>query len=349
MAARLAPRDPEINEDHLAAKARETVVRLNDSRLVIFSAIALDEGEMARLEAYGRPAFLIVPSDKHRLDAKIWKDRYLAMQVVAPEGARAKIEKVVRVDTFAPDFEDSNVQFVTVPGTRAKEAALVARTPNGTTLVLNDLVGNIRNEAGVGGWLLRMAGFAGKQAQIPRVVKMALIKDPTALRAQLLQWAEIESLKRILVSHSARSMPERISWWFFATGPHLSLTMPARVRTSVLWKAIQRTRQTDLAGIDSEPSQTCSVDRDRSCHALERELNMVQLWTSLGRVSRLPGAATIERSVDEWLDSLSQWLHSVPTSPDLIQRAAKRVFEKRLARLQLKAAAALMSPRRSGS
>ena len=182
---------------------RMTVVRLNDSRLVVFSAIALDEGEMARLEAYGRPAFLIVPSDKHRLDAKIWKDRYPAMQVVAPEGARAKIEKIVPVDTFAPDFEDSNVQFVAVPGTRGKEAALVARTPNGTTLVLNDLVGNIRNEAGVGGWLLRMAGFAGKQAQIPRVVKMALIKDPTALRAQLLQWAEIESLKRILVSHGS--------------------------------------------------------------------------------------------------------------------------------------------------
>jgi hypothetical protein len=182
---------------------RMTVVRLNDSRLVVFSAIALDEGEMARLEAYGRPAFLIVPSDKHRLDARVWKDRYPAMQVVAPEGARANVEKIVPVDTFAPQFGDSNVQFVAVPGTRGKEAALVARTPAGTTLVLNDLVGNIRNETGVGGWLLRMAGFAGKRAQIPRVVKMALIKDPHALRAQLLQWAEIESLKRILVSHGS--------------------------------------------------------------------------------------------------------------------------------------------------
>jgi hypothetical protein len=182
---------------------RMTVVRLSDSRLVVFSAIALDEDEMAWLEAYGRPAFLVVPSDKHRLDAKIWKDRYPAMQVVAPEGARAKIEKIVPVDTVAPRFDDLNVQFVAVPGTRGKEAALVVRTPNGTTLVLNDLVGNIRNESGVGGWLLRMAGFAGKKAQIPKVVKMALIKDANAFRAQLLQWAQIESLKRILVSHGS--------------------------------------------------------------------------------------------------------------------------------------------------
>ena len=182
---------------------RMTVVRLNGSRLVVFSAIALDEDEMASLEAYGRPAFLIVPSDKHRLDAKIWKDRYPAMQVVAPEGARAKVEKTVPVDTVEPRFDDPNVQFVAVPGTRGHEAALVVRTQNGTTLVLNDLVGNIRNESGFGGWLLRIAGFAGKEAQIPKVVKMMLIDDTNALRAQLLQWAEIESLKRILVSHGS--------------------------------------------------------------------------------------------------------------------------------------------------
>jgi len=182
---------------------RMTVVRLSDSRLVVFSAIALDEDEMATLEAYGRPAYLIVPSDKHRLDAKIWKDRYPEMRVVAPEGARAKVAETVPVDTAAPRFDDPNVQFVTVPGTRGHESALVVRTPNGTTLLLNDIVGNIRNASGVGGWLLRIAGFAGKEAQIPKVVKMAMIADTKALRDQLLEWAEIESLKRILVSHGS--------------------------------------------------------------------------------------------------------------------------------------------------
>jgi hypothetical protein len=193
----------EIHMPLMDLPRRMTVVRLNDSRLVVFSAIALDEDEMAALEAYGRPAYLIVPSDKHRLDAKIWKDRYPAMQVVAPEGARAKAEETVPVDTAAPRFDDANVQFMSVPGTRGREAALVVRTPNGTTLVLNDVVGNIQNASGFGGWLLQIAGFAGKEAQIPRVVKMAIIEDTNALRAQLLQWAEIESLKRIIVSHGS--------------------------------------------------------------------------------------------------------------------------------------------------
>lgn len=50
---------------------------------------------------------------------------------------------------------------------------------------------------------LAHGGLRRQRAQIPRVVKVALIKDPNAVRAQLLQWAEIESLKRILVSHGS--------------------------------------------------------------------------------------------------------------------------------------------------
>ena len=194
-----------VGEIHMPLKdlpRRMTVVRLTDASLVVFSAIALDEDEMSALEAYGRPAYLVVPSDKHRL-AKTWKDRYPEIQVVAPEGARAKVEEAVSVDTVTPRFDDPNVQFVTVPGTRGREAALVVQTPKGTTLVLNDVVGNIRDAAGFGGWLLHLAGFAGKEAQVPAVVKMAVIEDTKALRTQLLQWSEIDTLVRILVSHGS--------------------------------------------------------------------------------------------------------------------------------------------------
>lgn len=50
---------------------RMTIARLSGRRLVVFNAIALDENNMRFLEAYGQPAFLVVPSDKHRMDAKI--------------------------------------------------------------------------------------------------------------------------------------------------------------------------------------------------------------------------------------------------------------------------------------
>jgi hypothetical protein len=156
---------------------------------------------MRVLHTYGEPAFLVVPSDKHRLDAKVWKERYPAMQVIAPIGARKKVEQVVHVDALIPQFEDPTVEFITVPGTGGHEAALLVHTVNGATLVLNDLVGNIRRTSGFGGWFLRMMKFAGDEPQIPRPVQWAIIKDRPALRAQFLKWAALPTLKRILVSH----------------------------------------------------------------------------------------------------------------------------------------------------
>jgi hypothetical protein len=180
---------------------RMTVVRLADGRLVVFSAISLDEAQMREIEACGPPSFLVVPNDHHRLDAKAWKERYPAMQVVAPEGARKKVEEVVRVDTTDPRWGDPNVQFVTVPGTKGRESALVVTTPNGTTLVLNDVIGNMPGESGFGGWFLRTMGFAGDEPHIPRPVKLLMVDDKAALRQQLLKWAAIDSLGCILVSH----------------------------------------------------------------------------------------------------------------------------------------------------
>ena len=193
----------EVDMPLMKLQRRMTVVRLSAARLLVWSAIALDETETAALERHGRPTFLVVPNDHHRLDAKGWKERYPQLVVVAPAGARDKVAEVVAVDTTAPDFDDPSVRFLAVPGTRGHEAALVVQRPAGTTLVLNDLVGNIQTEQGFGGWLLRLMGFAGQAAHIPAPVRLMLVKDTDALRAQLLQWAELPALKRIIVSHGA--------------------------------------------------------------------------------------------------------------------------------------------------
>jgi hypothetical protein len=184
---------------------RMTVVRLRDGRLVIFSAIALDEAEMRRLEDFGTPAFLIVPSDHHRMDAKIWKERYPALRVIAPPGARAAVEEAVPVDASVgdrgADFGDPSVRLVIVPGTGGREAALEIRRPGGFTLVVNDVVGNIGDARGFGGWLLKRMGFAGDEPHVPAPVKLNMVESKKALRAQFLAWADDAALRRILVSH----------------------------------------------------------------------------------------------------------------------------------------------------
>ena len=180
---------------------RMTVVRLRDGSLVVYSAIALDEDQMARLDAFGRVAWLVVPGDDHRLDAKIWLQRYPTTHVAAPAGAREKALQVVPVESTSPDFGDTDVQWVTVPGTREHEAALVVRGAKGTTLVINDLIANLRHEHGFTGWMLRLMGFAGDEPHIPGVRRLAMIKDSGALADQLLAWSEIGDLHTVLVSH----------------------------------------------------------------------------------------------------------------------------------------------------
>ena len=180
---------------------RMTLVRLRDGALVVFSAIALDEDEMRAIEAFGRPAFLIVPNDHHRMDAKIWKDRYPAICVVAPQGAREAVEDAVPVDAIEPDFGDPSVRLVIVPGTDGREAALEIRRPGGLTLVINDVIGNIRDAHGFGGWLLKRMGFAGDEPHLPAPVRLNMVADKQALRGQFLAWANDPALRRILVSH----------------------------------------------------------------------------------------------------------------------------------------------------
>ena len=180
---------------------RMTIVRLRDRRLVIFSAIALDEGEMDRIETFGRPAFLVVPNDHHRLDARIWKDRYPALQVIAPPGAWEAVEEEVPVDATSPDFGDPAVAFLVVPGTDGRECALEVTGPDGLTLVLNDIVADVHGEHGIGGWLLRRMGFAGDEPQVPAPVKRAMIADKAALHDLFLRWAERSDLRRLIVSH----------------------------------------------------------------------------------------------------------------------------------------------------
>lgn len=180
---------------------RMTVVRLKDQRLVVFSAIALDEPQMRRLETFGTPAFLVVPGDHHRTDARIWKDRYPQMRVIAPEGARDAVTEAVPVDATTADFNDPEVSVVTVPGTHDHEAALIVRRPSGTTLIVNDLIGNLHNQPGFSGLVLGWLGFAGKTPHVPSPVKPGLPEDRAALRRQLLAWADDLQLKRIIVSH----------------------------------------------------------------------------------------------------------------------------------------------------
>jgi hypothetical protein len=180
---------------------RMTIVRLSDGRLIIYSAISLDEVEMNALESYGTPSYLIVPGDIHRMDAKPWKDRYPALKVIAPSGAREKVSEIVPVDATTVDFSDPAVHFMTMPGTGEKEAVLMIETDSGTTIVLNDLIFDLANRPGVSGWLFKLIGLTGDEPHVPLPVKLKEVEDKQAVAEQLDRWARLPKLQRVIISH----------------------------------------------------------------------------------------------------------------------------------------------------
>jgi hypothetical protein len=181
---------------------RMTVVGLSRNRSAIFSAIALQEAGMRRVEEVGKPSFLIVPNGHHRLDAHAWKERYPKLKVICPPGAKESVAEAVPVDSTDDILSDKEVDFVVVEGTGEAEAALVVRREGGTTLIVNDMIANVRHPRGVGAKIIaRLAGFGVKRPRVPRVVKRMMIKDQKILTEQLRAWSKIPELRRIVPSH----------------------------------------------------------------------------------------------------------------------------------------------------
>jgi hypothetical protein len=181
---------------------RMTVVGLAGGGTAIYSAIALEAPEMARIEAMGPPAVLIVPGDAHRMDAAIWKRRYPDLCVVAPPGAEEKVGEVVPVDATTDILDDPAVRWTIVSGTGGHESALVIRRVGGVTIVCNDVIGNVAHPHGIGARIMgKLMGFGISEPQVPRVVKHRVIDNARALAGQFRAWAEEPRLRRIIVSH----------------------------------------------------------------------------------------------------------------------------------------------------
>ncbi|HSC88439.1 MAG TPA: hypothetical protein VLC09_14250 [Polyangiaceae bacterium] len=186
----------------MSLKRCMTVARLGDGRLVIHNAIALDEAHQLELERFGTPAFLVVPSAIHRMDAPAYKARYPDLVVVAPRGARKAVEERLPVDLVYDEFASlPEVQLEPLAGVANAEGILLVHSADGTTVVLNDVVMNMDRKKDVLGWLFTTAMGSAPGPRVSRLSRMLLVKDRGALRADLLRLAELPNLTRLIVAH----------------------------------------------------------------------------------------------------------------------------------------------------
>lgn len=183
------------------------VARTTDGDLVLHSAIALDEPGMAKLEALGRPAWLVVPNGWHRLDAARYKARYPDLLVVCPLQARPHVEKKVPVNGTYDDFPSldaaGTVRLEHFDAQRHVEGAMIVRSPDGVTLAFADTLFNLPHRPGffwfVYGRLLGSTG-APKVTLIGRMM-MLFTRSRAPFRAFLERWAATGEVVRLIPAH----------------------------------------------------------------------------------------------------------------------------------------------------
>jgi hypothetical protein len=177
---------------------RMTIARLASGALVIHNAMALDEASMAEIEAFGEPAFLLVPNGWHRQDAFIYKQRYPKLRVLCPRGTRARVEQVVATDGTYDDFPtDSRVNVLHLRGLKEREGALFVQSDSGSSVVTCDAVMNIPPRSGLMGFFLAPTG----RPAVPRIFRWMSVSDRAAFRSHLEELATASDLRRVLVGH----------------------------------------------------------------------------------------------------------------------------------------------------
>lgn len=186
----------------MSLKRTMTVTRLTADRLLIHGAIALRDAEMKRIEDWGVPTFLVVPNGGHRLDAPAFKKRYPHLRVVAPRGSRTRIEAAVAVDLLYDEFPpDETVRFEPLHGIDDTEGAMIVRSRDGVTVVLNDAVYNMDRKRDLLGLFFTTVLGSAPGPRVSRLAKLVYVKDKRAFRSDLERLARTPDLKRLVVSH----------------------------------------------------------------------------------------------------------------------------------------------------
>lgn len=177
------------------------IARRQDGGLVVHNPICVDDVTLAAIEALGPVCYIVVPNGFHRMDAPRWQARFPSVKFLAPRGARARVEKVVRVDALVEEMPaDPSISFEYLDGFKPFEALMQVRSGENLTLVAADLFMNQPPYRGFKWMIYNWTGAVGCP-RVPSLVKVYALQDKRAARAHIARLATAPGLRRVLVAH----------------------------------------------------------------------------------------------------------------------------------------------------
>jgi hypothetical protein len=175
-----------------------TIHRLSDGRLILYSAIAMHEDGMAALEALGTPSILIVPHDRHQMDAPFYKQRYPNLRVLAPEPSHARN---VPIDGDVSELDALGIRAYPLPGTSYREVILEIPIHDGVALCACELLGHFEHAHGVLGMFTRIFGPPNGEFGVNRAVRWREVIDRQKVKDWLASLAGRTDIRLVVLAH----------------------------------------------------------------------------------------------------------------------------------------------------
>jgi hypothetical protein len=180
---------------------RMSIVRLSDGRLLFHNAIPVDEPTLAAIRGLGTPSLLLVPHHLHGMDAHAFREK-LGLRIYTARRSLDQVKARFSVDGATEDLPaDSALAIQELPCSRFGESAVLVKSGPRVSVVLCDLITNVRHGAGLGGLIFRLTGFTGPAPKLPFIVRVRAFPDKKAWKRDVLRLAEIPGLARVIPSH----------------------------------------------------------------------------------------------------------------------------------------------------
>jgi hypothetical protein len=177
-----------------------TVYRLPDGRLLLYSVVAMHDADMGALEKLGRPAIMVMPHDRHQMDAPFYERRYPDLRILAPD---PRHPRKVPVDGDLGELGALGINAYVLPGTTYHEVVLELPVEGGVAICTTELLGNLSKLPGLMGLLLRLLGPPGGGLGVARVVRWREVSDRKRAGAWLRALAERPDVRMVLVGHGS--------------------------------------------------------------------------------------------------------------------------------------------------
>ncbi|MCE9577694.1 MAG: DUF4336 domain-containing protein [Deltaproteobacteria bacterium] len=184
-------------------RARTSVVRLDDGRLLLHSPAPPSEAWLTQLAALGEVSWLVVPNCFHHLGTPAASAAFPAAKIVAPRSAAAK-NPALRIDVDIHDstFADAVPEFAVIPleGVPFLDETLLYHRPTETLFGADMVLRADEHDHWSWRFAARITGCY-QRVRVPPDVKKKVADRAAASRS--LQALQALPIKRLVICHGS--------------------------------------------------------------------------------------------------------------------------------------------------